>query len=368
MFLERGDGMERKQLNFILIFLGVSVVLNGALTIYLFSQNSKQDAHEAFSLEDMETVAEEARAEAAAVVANPQKAIANMVIERKIVKDEYLVYIKDEALLQKINEYNIIACQLRPQLEYKVITALENCFDMDIDVENYMKLPPEVTYVIKKIAHYSMYTNAVQLIYNDAELSQMMAMEPAKSNEEWKNFIKNETNIQVEWLDTHKFYPLINEIVSTLYDGEQDILEKVLAREIIEDTYFMFVKDSTLLDKIKEYNELTAKTKLEYTDAMIWYTKIHFVKEFDHEREYKEVSKLNYFNRTKEQKLFVPRLAHHALYRMACDLIYNDPIISPMLVQKEGRTASEWPDDFRNTMTELWSYYDFVDELIELLQ
>lgn len=393
--------MNNNKLSFILVVLAVSIVLNGTLTIYLFGQNNQkgltpiptledmervtkeacsqyilgsdnlQENQWSFTLKDMEQVAQEARVEAAQVAADPKKAIAQMIIERKFVKEEYFTYIEEEELRQKIEQYNNNISQLRPQLEFRVISELEHCFNMDIDVKNYKNLPPEVTYIIKKVAQYSMYTNRVQLIYNDPELAQMMAMEPAKFNEEWQNFMNSENIVdELKWLNmTLKAYcQLIDEIVSTLYDGRQDIVEKVLARQIVEDTYFTYVKDAQLLDKIKEYNKLTADTKFEYVGKMIWYTQLTIDYKsngaFNTDQTQKKVDNLNYFDRGVEQKTFVPRTSHYTLYRNATWLIYSDPIISPMLVQNSGNTVSEWPERYRNTMTKLYNYNDFVDEVV----
>ena len=370
-----------KKINFMILFLIVSVVLNGALTIYLFSQNDTQELEAVISYETVGTAAEALLAkekslltEAMEVAENPQKAIAMMVLNREVVKDAYFVYLDDLILIEKIKDYNMQTNCFKREGEMNVIQTLEKCFNFDykIQVSTYYEVPSEIDIIVRKVSQYALYNNAKQLIQNDTELAQMLLMEPFQSNENWMDFIENETCIddpRSYSKDDSDYFETIDTIVSALQLGTKGITEKVLAREIIEDTYFNGIEDKILLERIQEYNQLTAEYHLYFMRSAIVNAEAFFcLYEIDEDGEIQSAN-FNYFKRPIEQEVYAQRLSKQALYRNADKLIYNDPYMSPSLALEWGGSAGAWPRFIHSRLEpeEIEYYFKLADDIVKEL-
>ena len=307
--------------------------------------------------------------------ADPLTAVAEKVIAREIVEDTYFNYVKDAGLVGKIEQYNEATQQLRPSLELYAIGAVEGCFGMEIGAIDYGDTAVEINYLIKQIAKYSMYRNSAELIQADTELAQMLQTEPAKSNEHWQDFIYNQTNIEnagvsIDGFSDSKieYFDLVDSIIEQLYHNTEVIKKKVLAREVVEDSYLCLVSDENLVGKINKYNELTSKYRFYFTNQGVGIVYGFFEL---------WTSGIQYFNRPVEVKILASRIAKHALYRNVVELVYNDWYLSPMIVQEWGGSAGVWPHHLHNegftlsqydmTKQDLEEYFILVDTIIKEL-
>lgn len=167
----------------------------------------------------------------------------------------------------------------------------------------------------------------------------MLHMEPAKSNGPWLDFIQNHTSIdRLGSADTlvyglpevDEYYTLTEALVTALFTDRQAIIKKVLSREVVEDAYFPCIDDPVLVDMIKQYNETTANFKMHYVEYLLPTVDDLFGLTG---KEWAEAGKFNYFSRPEEVKAVMPRLTHYILYLTYGNMIKNDPLLSPLVIQ-----------------------------------
>lgn len=339
--------MKNKAICYTVMALVVLTVFNLGLAILGLTNSAKNQPINTFSQAVMREPTTVALAEARALISDPQKAIAEKILRREIIEDSFLNYIEDEVLAEQLYTYNLLTSQVRPQLEAHTIAALEDCFGMKLQANTYLQLPSEINYIIKYVSLYSMHQNATQLIHNDPELSQMLNMEPAKSNLDWQKFIEKETRIDAVYIHDSTadgYYSLIDQMMPTLVNDTQLILERILAREIIENDLFALISNTTLLEQLKQYNAMTAQGHLFYTHHSLSF--IHNYFELSN-KTYSQFGTYNYFNRPEQIKLFTPRISKYVMYRYSAPFIYNDWLMSPMLAIDTGKPYQDWPEYIR---------------------
>ena len=349
------------------IGLAVAVAANLILTAVLFRQGKATKAELSASREEIADMKAQAVLEKQSETATKVKQnIAVQIAAREIVPETILVYIEDEELRWQVMEYNGETAQARRFFERRTMEALQECFGTEINMQNYLQLPPEVDNIIQKITRYSMYGNGQQLIDNDTELAQLYWLEPAMSNEKWKNFIETETNLEKVELYNNTvpgYYERVGALIAALCSDMEPIIQRIMAREIVEDSWFGLIKDQALLDKVKEYNQRTAECTVYFTERALGYVKWHFSNE-----EYIDDLGFTYFDRPAEIKLFVPKVVRYTLYSNCSQLIENDPELSPMLSLEDSLGKLEWIWRIRTgALLSYGDYIGFADQLVQEL-
>lgn len=366
--------MNSKKLNYLIIVLVIFMFASVGLTAFFINENRKSHLQYEALGEEMQTTSDDAAFRAICDAENKtyaqnadyKTAIANKIIARDVVESAYFSHIDDVALIEKIEMYNNVTSIYRPNFEDKTMNALNDCFNLAISSAGYHKQPVEIRYIIEKIGTYAMYKNAVELVYSDFELAQMLCMEPFKSNKEWMNFINNEAifvSTDVYELGGEDYFDLVDGIIKTLGLDTTVIADKVINREVIEDTYFCMVTNTELLQNIKTYNELTAKYRFSFSNHQLSYDLSYI----------DTTNGLGYFDRTSEMVLSAAKVSKYALYRNVDQLIYNDPFFSAPLVDERAGSGGQWPrfihsEPQTEDAEKLAAYFDLADSLVTALK
>ncbi len=368
------------------LILAVSLVLNSCLTMFLIRINKEKPEGEPGG--DVPPVTEEpaqpvretyapivsqnAQWDEFALLADGKykQLVAHMVIDRQVIPDSYLVFLEDEKLVEDIREYNHTTAYKRSLSEWYTVEFLSDCFGFEIEYFNLHKQPEEIREIASRMGKYMMYGNAQELMYGDPEIAQTLCMKTGESAEKWKAYVENQSWQEMSFFsdgEIDEYLALVDGIAARLEMDTAYVTAKVLNREIVEDTWFSFISGSALLERIREYNALTAKNYRENVEEIVVTISLNFLSDEEAKAQYEQ---FDYFNRDPAIKLFVPLGAKCALYTNGDKLIYGSDGLGTALAGDGGSGTSQWPRFWMQDVlfhAETSHYFEIVDDILAKL-
>lgn len=137
------------------------------------------------------------------------------------------------------------------------------------------------------------------------------------------------------------------------------MIDKIIERKIIEDTYFKYIDDE-LIENIKKYNMQTSELILGYTGYSIEIlSTLYDIDDNELPQKIKDMSQ---------------RITKYALYKNATELIISDYEITQLISKDIGGSYGVWPwhihweGNIEMSTKEIESYFILIDELIEKLE
>ena len=296
--------------------------------------------------------------------------IAMKVINRQIIPDTYFVFIENKDLIESISNYNKLTIDNRLGFYTTAVDLLNDFYGLEIGRLEIASASADVRGIVEKVIQYNLYKNMLELMQGDADFAQTFYK--ADTQEEW-----NETCVDNPWTRfftdekwvegrslqyaTEEYWATIDSVTEQLKKEGASIdntllIDQILNREVIKDTYLNFIEDPEIAKAIQDYNKLTAQYIFQHTPrsitAMITQSELQT---FDVEY------KFNYFDRLDEVEMFAAQVSKYALYGNCSDLIYA----MPDLAFDGGSGVGRWPAFFQQVPQEEFdAYLSLVDSLI----
>lgn len=142
----------------------------------------------------------------------------------------------------------------------------------------------------------------------------------------------------------------------------EKIVDKVIARDVIEDTYLLYINDENLRNYILKYNEKTADLKVRYklyaTETVFTLCELDLTTAASGYREIPD-----------DIKEIINKISTYALYRNAPELILSDADINQIIAGEIGGSYGAWPWHIHEEAleNEMENYFILVDKIIEAL-
>ena len=296
--------------------------------------------------------------------------IALKIINREIVPDTYFNFIENPIMIDNINTYNQKTYSYKLSFRVRAIHLLEEYYGVDIGIYTFHRASTDTRGIVNNFAQYALYKNSLELMYGDAEFAQTFfhvqrqkKWDEKSMDNPWASFLNNK-----EWLNSeycldgfNEYCALIDGITADLqkegaFVDNNIFIDKILNREIIQDTYINFIESPEISEAIKEYNKLTAQYILEQTPVsitlMITQSELETLDvEYD----------FNYFEKLDEVRMFSAQISTYSLYGNRDALIYA----IPNLVFDTGSGVGQWPRFLQHPQQEEFEHYlEMVDSLI----
>lgn len=160
-----------------------------------------------------------------------------------------------------------------------------------------------------------------------------------------------------------------------------EISDKIINRETVEEAYFYYLKkDTELINEIEQYNKKTGEIKQFFTDfALSMVSDICQLDGFYFADEVPNTSysSIDYTKMLSDIHNLVDLIVKYSLQRNCTDLIYADSSLLQIIVDSLGGSYGNWPINWHSSLklessslpySELTNYFDSTESLLKKLE